>query len=73
MFVCSRLYGVCVRSTVPAGVLLVFGWVEKLLINALSIAGWNHAGKMFTHPVLQHLLKVIFNTEANFTLTSHIL
>jgi len=38
-----------VWSKVPAGVLLVFGWVEKLLINALSITNCNHACKMFTY------------------------
>jgi len=76
------LYGVCVWSKVPAGVVLVFGWVEKSLFTALSIAGCSHACKMFTyyskylhvtHLVLQYLLKVMFNIKANYTLTSHIL
>jgi hypothetical protein len=46
MSVCSQLYDVFECSRVPAGVLL-FGWVEKLLVNAVSIASCNHACKMF--------------------------
>jgi len=44
-----QVYVVCVWNKVPAGVLLVFGWVEKSLFTALSVAGGNHACKMFTY------------------------